>query len=211
MFVEVLYTFFKIKNLTKIDVVPNTWSGLSKAWATSNDCVYELSYNTWWFQPYFSIRLIIINCGTLLHDYVSLSITLLFDLLYNNFRIYIQGVIVQRIQASVAAKGNKRFIYLGDGVGDYCPSLKLKERDFVMPRKNFPVWDLISKNPLLIKAKIHEWSNGDDLEKILLGLIDTISIDENALFDTAPDLNKLPTIDVLTMNILCLKSSQFCQ
>ncbi|GMN37233.1 hypothetical protein TIFTF001_006647 [Ficus carica] len=35
----------------------------------------------------------------------------------------------------------------------YCSSLK--EEDFVMPRKNFPVWDLISKNPQLVKAQIH--------------------------------------------------------
>jgi pyridoxal phosphate phosphatase PHOSPHO2 len=42
---------------------------------------------------------------------------------------------------------NKRFIYLGDGVGDYSPSLRLKERDFMMPRNNFPVWDLIYKDP----------------------------------------------------------------
>lgn len=64
-----------------------------------------------------------------------------------------KGMIVERIQASVAAEGNKRMIYLGDGVGDYCSNLK--EEDFVMPRKNFPVWDLISKNPQLVKAKIH--------------------------------------------------------
>ena len=92
----------------------------------------------------------------------------------------------------MAAEGNKRIIYLGDGVGDYCPSLKLKEGDFVMPRKNFPVWDLISKNPLLIKAKIHEWTDGEELEKILLNIIETISIDEKAAFSTSADF-KLPT------------------
>lgn len=96
-----------------------------------------------------------------------------------------KGVIIERIQDSVAAEGNKRIIYLGDGAGDYCPSLKLKEGDFVMPRKNFPVWDLISKNPLLIKAKIHEWTDGEELEKILLSLIETISTDEQAAFTPA--------------------------
>ncbi|XP_062095483.1 inorganic pyrophosphatase 1-like [Humulus lupulus] len=93
-----------------------------------------------------------------------------------------KGAIIERIQASVAAEGNKRIIYLGDGAGDYCPSLKLKESDFVMPRKNFPVWDLISKNPLLIKAKIHEWTDGEEFENVLLSLIDTISIDEKSAF-----------------------------
>ena len=97
----------------------------------------------------------------------------------------LQGAIIERIQASVAAEGNKRIIYLGDGAGDYCPSLKLKESDFVMPRKNFPVWDLISNNPLLIKAKIHEWTDGEEQEKVLLSLIDTISADEKSAFTTA--------------------------
>jgi pyridoxal phosphate phosphatase PHOSPHO2 len=65
----------------------------------------------------------------------------------------------------------KRFIYLGDGAGDYCPSLRLREKDFVMPRKNFPVWDLICKDPLLIKAEINGWSDGEELEQVLMHLI----------------------------------------
>jgi len=76
----------------------------------------------------------------------------------------------------------KRFIYLGDGIGDYCPSLRLRERDFVMPRKNFPVWDLICKNPSLVKAEIHDWSDGEELEQVLMKLINMIIIEENAQF-----------------------------
>jgi len=33
-----------------------------------------------------------------------------------------------------------------------------------MPRNNFPVWDLIYKDPSLIKAEIHGWSDGEELE-----------------------------------------------
>ena len=69
-------------------------------------------------------------------------------------------------------------IYLGDGSGDYCPSLKLKEEDRVMPRKNFPLWDLIFSNPIRIKAEIHEWTDGEELEKILLQIINKISLQE---------------------------------
>lgn len=96
-----------------------------------------------------------------------------------------QGVIIERIQASVAEEGKKKFIYLGDGAGDYCPSLKLGDGDYVMPRKNFPLWELMCKNPLLIKAEIHEWIDGEDLKRILLGLINKISIEENAQFISA--------------------------
>ncbi|CAN6573456.1 unnamed protein product [Malus baccata var. baccata] len=97
-------------------------------------------------------------------------------------------------KASVSTDGKKRLIYLGDGSGDYCPSLKLKEGDFVMPRKNFPLYDLICKNPLLIKAEIHEWTDGEELEQILLNLINSISIDEHAQFLSADC--KLQTISV---------------
>ncbi|XP_072954426.1 inorganic pyrophosphatase 2-like [Typha angustifolia] len=82
-----------------------------------------------------------------------------------------KGKIIERIQASAAVAGKTHFIYLGDGKGDYCPSLKLTERDYVMPRKNYPLWDLISNDTNLIKAEIHEWSNGEDLERILSQLI----------------------------------------
>lgn len=85
-----------------------------------------------------------------------------------------QGVIIERIRASLSKEVNKRIIYLGDGNGDYCPSLKLSEGDYVMPRKNFPLWDLIIRNPMLIKAEIHEWADGEELEQILLHLINTI-------------------------------------
>ncbi|TKY48241.1 Inorganic pyrophosphatase 2 [Spatholobus suberectus] len=91
-----------------------------------------------------------------------------------------KGLIIERIQNSVSEAENKRYIYLGDGSGDYCPSLRLKDRDFVMPRKNFPVWDLICKDPSLIKAEIHEWSDGEEFEQVLMQLINQISLEESA-------------------------------
>ncbi|XP_039064946.1 inorganic pyrophosphatase 1-like [Hibiscus syriacus] len=88
-----------------------------------------------------------------------------------------KGMVIERIQALL--EGKKRIIYLGDGSGDYCPSLKLGETDYMMPRKNFPVWDLICRNPVLIKAEIHEWSDGEELEKVLLGIINTVAVEED--------------------------------
>ncbi|XP_056167109.1 inorganic pyrophosphatase 2-like isoform X2 [Syzygium oleosum] len=90
-----------------------------------------------------------------------------------------KGVVIERIQASLSAEGKqKRFIYLGDGAGDYCPSLKLLEGDFMMPRKNYPVWDLIRRNPMLLKAEIREWTDGEEMERVLFELIDTIITEE---------------------------------
>ncbi|KAG1367854.1 inorganic pyrophosphatase 2 [Cocos nucifera] len=89
-----------------------------------------------------------------------------------------KGKIIERIQAQASVEGKKRFIYLGDGKGDYCPSLRLSEEDYVMPRKNYPLWQLICDNPQQLKPEVHEWSNGEELEGILLQLIDrSITID----------------------------------
>ncbi|KAE8736136.1 Inorganic pyrophosphatase 1 [Hibiscus syriacus] len=92
-----------------------------------------------------------------------------------------KGTVIEKIQASQSTEDQKKtIIYLGDGLGDFCPSLKLGDGDYVMPRKGFPVWDLICKNRSLIKAQIWEWSNGEDFERVLLNLITrNISIHNN--------------------------------
>ncbi|KAE7998581.1 hypothetical protein FH972_003112 [Carpinus fangiana] len=87
-----------------------------------------------------------------------------------------KGLVIDQIQASISESGKKRFIYLGDGNGDYCPTLKLGESDYVMPRKNYPLWNRICSKPMLMKAQVHEWSTGEELERILKHLIDTIII-----------------------------------
>ncbi|KAI3868571.1 hypothetical protein MKX03_003791 [Papaver bracteatum] len=95
-----------------------------------------------------------------------------------------RGLIFDRIKAKAYADGKKRIIYLGDGKGDYCPSLKLEQSDRLMPRKDYPLWELITSDPSLIKAEIHEWSNGKEQEQILLRLINTI-IYEDTIINTA--------------------------
>ncbi|RWR82732.1 inorganic pyrophosphatase 1 [Cinnamomum micranthum f. kanehirae] len=90
-----------------------------------------------------------------------------------------KGIIMERIRSSILKEGKKQFIYLGDGNGDYCPSRQLGDEDYVMPRKNFPLWELIFTNSLVIKAEVHEWSNGEELERVLLYLIKTVVIEDD--------------------------------
>lgn len=85
-----------------------------------------------------------------------------------------QGLVLDQFQASDLEDGNTRYIYLGDGKGDYCPCLKLRTRDFVMARKGFPLCDRIWSDRNLVKARVHEWIGGEDLAKTLLDLINTI-------------------------------------
>ncbi|KAM3267702.1 inorganic pyrophosphatase 1-like [Capsicum chacoense] len=93
-----------------------------------------------------------------------------------------KGLVIEIMQASLAKEGKKRMIYLGDGPGDFCPSLKLKEHDYVMPRKDFPAWKLINENRHLIKAEIHGWANGEEQQHILLQIIKAIIIHEERQF-----------------------------
>lgn len=86
---------------------------------------------------------------------------------------------IEKIHAAASESGKKRFIYVGDGSGDFCPSLKLGQGDYVMPRKNYPLWNLICRDLKLIKAEVLEWSDGEELEKVLLHIISTISNEEN--------------------------------
>ncbi|PIA56486.1 hypothetical protein AQUCO_00700666v1 [Aquilegia coerulea] len=74
-----------------------------------------------------------------------------------------KGVVIERIKASALADGKKHFIYLGDGKGDFCPSIKLRADDY-----------LICSHLSLVKAGIHEWSSWDDQKRILHHLINTI-------------------------------------
>ncbi|KAJ8448848.1 hypothetical protein Cgig2_011469 [Carnegiea gigantea] len=57
---------------------------------------------------------------------------------------------------------------------------KLTPRDYIMPRKNFPLGDTIFSNPKHIKAGVHEWINGEELEKTLKNLINSPTLgDQN--------------------------------
>ncbi|KAM0037252.1 putative inorganic diphosphatase [Helianthus debilis subsp. tardiflorus] len=88
-----------------------------------------------------------------------------------------KGFVLNKIQDPTSQAIKKRaVIYIGDGGGDFCPTLKLGGEDHVMPRKDFPLHRLISKSSTPIKPKVHEWSNGEELNKTLIRLIDLVSL-----------------------------------
>ncbi|XP_078432132.1 inorganic pyrophosphatase 2-like [Wolffia australiana] len=68
----------------------------------------------------------------------------------------------------------RKIIYLGDGKGDYCPSLRLREVDFFMPRKDFPCWELICEDPSALKSQVLEWRYGEEQGELLLEVITII-------------------------------------
>ncbi|KAF3617226.1 Inorganic pyrophosphatase 1, partial [Capsicum annuum] len=106
-------------------------------------------------------------------------------------------LVIERMQASLALEGNKkRMIYLGDRAGNFFPNLMLKEQDFVMPRKDFSVWKLMNENHQLIKAEIHEWTDGEEFEHILLHIIKAITTIEEKQILSIVDYSKFQMIPI---------------
>ncbi|KAL6006009.1 hypothetical protein ACLOJK_040054 [Asimina triloba] len=99
------------------------------------------------------------------------------------------GLIIEKIRASISSEATLRFIYVGDGKGDFCPSTKLKAGDHVMPRKNFPLWAIISSNPTTVKTEVHGWDSAGELERILIHLVTKICPEESGCTQpaSAPD------------------------
>jgi len=95
-----------------------------------------------------------------------------------------QGLVIERIQNPLAGAGKKKVIYIGDGNGDFCPSLKL-ESDHLMPRTGFPLCDLVAKNSTKIKAQVHGWRDGKELHHVLLHLINK-TIEEGNIINNTP-------------------------
>lgn len=98
-----------------------------------------------------------------------------------NIHLFPQGLVMDHIRASSSRKDQvlTRFIYLGDGGGDFCPTLKLRECDCVMPRTNYPLWKRISDKSSLIKADVKEWSSAEELQRILMQLVSTMTKEDS--------------------------------
>nr|GEW91244.1 thiamine phosphate phosphatase-like protein [Tanacetum cinerariifolium] len=86
-----------------------------------------------------------------------------------------KGLVVKQMQDSTSVDVKKQvIIYIGDGGGDFCPTLKLGKEYHIMPRKDFQLHNLVLKSSVPVKPEVHEWSDGDELNKILLRLINPL-------------------------------------
>ncbi|XP_076926032.1 inorganic pyrophosphatase 2-like [Bidens hawaiensis] len=103
------------------------------------------------------------------HGYVLISFRFVF--LHSK-----QGFVLNKHQELISQDTKKRvIIYIRDGGGDFCLTLKVKEEDHAIPRKDIPLHHLILKSSTPIKPKVHEWSDAEELNKILIQLIDLVS------------------------------------
>ncbi|EFJ18355.1 hypothetical protein SELMODRAFT_113032 [Selaginella moellendorffii] len=81
-----------------------------------------------------------------------------------------KGLILDRILSSKPAEN--RVVYIGDGRGDICPSLRLKVDDHLLARVEFPLAKHIENNREIFKANLHLWSSPKDIENHLLDILD---------------------------------------
>ena len=65
-----------------------------------------------------------------------------------------------------------KFLFIGDGGNDLCLSRKLSEKDYVFPRRNFRLYDLLFNENKMneIKAKLYPWENGIEIIDLLENL-----------------------------------------
>ncbi|KAF8678616.1 hypothetical protein HU200_046235 [Digitaria exilis] len=106
-----------------------------------------------------------------------------------------KGQVLDRILREASA-ARKRVVYLGDGRGDYCPALRLGREDFVMPRRGHPVWDLICEDPARVKAEVHPWADGAEMEVTLLGLVRRAIVEEASMLTPLVDCKLESTMPV---------------
>lgn len=64
--------------------------------------------------------------------------------------------------------------YVGDGLNDFCPSLKLSKNDMVFPRVDFPLHNKIcnSEEKKKVVAGVYPWTNAADIKSIIENKLD---------------------------------------
>ena len=58
-----------------------------------------------------------------------------------------------------------------------------------MPRTNFPLCDLVSKNSDDIKAEVNAWRDGEELEHVLLHIINKAIGEGNKISSSTPTIS----------------------
>lgn len=82
-----------------------------------------------------------------------------------------KGLILDSIRLGSSETLKKRAVYIGDGGGDYCPSLRLVQGDHVLARHGFPLSRRLTTNMDLVAATVHEWTSARDVERLFRELL----------------------------------------
>eukprot|EP00271_Cylindrocystis_brebissonii_P005547 TRINITY_DN17635_c0_g1_i2.p1 TRINITY_DN17635_c0_g1~~TRINITY_DN17635_c0_g1_i2.p1 ORF type:complete len:198 (+),score=23.11 TRINITY_DN17635_c0_g1_i2:426-1019(+) len=85
-----------------------------------------------------------------------------------------KGLILDKLRDERLPSTCGRVIYLGDGGGDFCPSLRLTKADFVLARTRYPLSMLLNDAGKDVDATVLEWESAADVEVLLRRLFDTV-------------------------------------
>lgn len=63
-----------------------------------------------------------------------------------------------------------RVVYVGDGRNDLCPALALRSGDIVLPRRGYPLEQLLQGHQADVLAQVVPWASGEEILRVLEGL-----------------------------------------
>ena len=66
------------------------------------------------------------------------------------------------------SSGYQQVVYVGDGRGDHCPCLQLKEEDAVVCRKDYSLAKRLAKEPAAVKATVHVLNFTEELGDFII-------------------------------------------
>lgn len=75
------------------------------------------------------------------------------------------GSVLEKHVAQRKSSGTSysRIFYIGDGNNDYCPSLRLAEKDCVFPRIGYALHRRIQENTSKVKAQVVPWKTASTI------------------------------------------------
>jgi len=88
------------------------------------------------------------------------------------------SVLEDHVKKQEASIQYDHVIYIGDGINDLCPALKLSDKDYICPRKGYSLWKKMKKmghldgevSELEMRAKILEWASATDILQLVKNL-----------------------------------------
>lgn len=71
---------------------------------------------------------------------------------------------------------HQKIVYIGDGRGDYCPTLQLQGSDYVFARENYTLLGLLQQNPPHQNPSVISWRDGFDILSELKRILDNETV-----------------------------------
>mmetsp|Transcript_993 Transcript_993/g.1308 ORF Transcript_993/g.1308 Transcript_993/m.1308 type:complete len:175 (-) Transcript_993:80-604(-) len=72
---------------------------------------------------------------------------------------------IRNINSQADSKQHNVLFYVGDGGGDFCPTLRMKSSDVCFARHSYPLHKkILSSHPQAVECNVQTWSTPDELK-----------------------------------------------